>query len=164
MNSKTDPAMTVETVGETDVVVTRRFNAPRSLVWRAYTEPALVRRWMLGMPGWSMPVCDIDLRVGGGYHYRWRNDENGTEFGFIAVFHAIEPEHRIVNTERPEDVDMPEAEIEVLFEPLGDMTEMKMVIRYADAVSRKAALDTGMTDGMGTSFDLMDDVLAEVAG
>lgn len=164
MNNNTGSAMSIETPGDTDIVVTRRFNAPRSLVWRAYTEPQLVKRWMLGMPGWSMPVCEIDLRVGGGYHYRWRNDDSGFEFGFVATFHAIEPEHRIINTERPEDVDMPEAEIEVLFEPLGDMTQLMMVIRYADAVARKAALDTGMTDGMGLCYDLLDGVLAGMEG
>ena len=163
MNQHVNQSLTVETPGDTDVVVTRRFDAPRSLVWRAYTEPALIKRWLGGHPGWSMPVCDIDLRVGGGYHYRWRNDESGVEFGFVATFHTIEPERRIVNTERPEDVDMPGAEIEVLFEPLGDMTQLKMVMRYADAAARKAALDTGMTDGMGQSFDLMDGVLETLA-
>lgn len=157
-------SLTVETPGETDVVVTRRFNAPQALVWRAYTEPELVRRWMVGYPGWTMPLCEIDFRVGGGYHYRWRNDDSGMEFGFVGTFRSIEPETRITNLERPEDVDMPAAEIEVLFEPLGDMTRLKMVIRYPDAASRKAALDTGMTDGMGVTFDLLDGVLAELAG
>jgi uncharacterized protein YndB with AHSA1/START domain len=155
--------LSVETPGETDVIVTRRFNAPVALVWRAYTEPALLQRWMTGYPGWSMPVCEIDLRVGGGYHYRWRNDESGVEFGFVATFLAVEPERRIVNTERPEDVDMPDADIEVLFEPLGDMTELRMVIHYADASSRQAALDTGMTDGMGVNFDLLDTMLVDLA-
>ena len=162
MNEQTDPAMTVETVGDTDVVVTRRFNASRALVWRAYTEPDLVRRWMVGYPGWSMPVCDIDFRVGGGYRYRWRNDESGMEFGFVGTFVSIEPETRITNLERPEDVDMPDAEIEVLFTPLGDMTQLKMVIRYPDAATRKQALETGMTDGMGVTFDLLDGVLSEM--
>ncbi len=157
-------SLTVETPNETDVVVTRRFNAPRALVWRAHTEPALVRRWMVGYPGWTMPVCEIDFRVGGTYHHRWRNDESGMEFGFIGTFVSIEPESRITNLERPEGVDMPEAEIEVLFEPLGDMTQLKMVIRYADAATRKAALETGMTDGMGVTFDLLDGVLTELAG
>jgi uncharacterized protein YndB with AHSA1/START domain len=164
MNSKNDPALSVETVGETDVVVTRRFNAPRSLVWRAYTEPQFVRRWMAGYPGWTMPVCDIDFRVGGGYRYRWRNEESGAEFGFVGTFRSIEPEARITNLERPEDTDMPDAEIEVLFEPLGDMTRLKMVIRYADAATRRAALDTGMTDGMDVTFDLLDGLLVEIAG
>ncbi|MBU1175706.1 MAG: SRPBCC domain-containing protein [Alphaproteobacteria bacterium] len=157
-------SVTVETPGETDIVITRRFNAPKALVWRAYTEPELLKRWLGGMPGWSMTVCEIDLRVGGGYRWRWRNDDSGAEFGFVATFHAIEPEHRILNTERAEDVDMPEAEIEVLFEPLGDMTRLKMVIHYADAAARKAALDTGMTDGMGLCYDLLDEVLAEMVG
>lgn len=156
-------SLTVETPGDTDVVVTRKFNAPRALVWRAYSEPDLVRRWMVGYPGWTMPVCEIDFRAGGGYHHRWRNEESGAEFGFVGTFLSIEPEARITNLERPEDVDMPDAEIEVLFEPLGDMTQLTMVIRYPDAASRNAALETGMTDGMGVTFDLLDAVVEDMA-
>lgn len=153
----------IETPGDTDVVVTRRFNAPVSLVWRAYSEPALVRRWMVGYPGWTMPVCEIDFRVGGGYHHRWRNEESGFEFGFVGTFLSIEPESRITNLERPEGIDMPDAEIEVLFTPLGDMTELKMLIRYPDAATRKSALETGMTDGMGVTFDLLEGVLQDIS-
>lgn len=152
----------VETPGERDVVVRRRFNADVALVWRAYTEPDLVRRWLLGPPGWTMPVCEIDLRVGGAYRYRWRNAADGSAFGFVGTFEAIEPEMRIVNTQMAEDVAMPEARIVVDFVPRGDMTEIAMTISFADADARKAAIDTGMTDGMGMSFDSLDGVLAEL--
>ncbi|MFN0019877.1 MAG: SRPBCC domain-containing protein, partial [Pirellulaceae bacterium] len=67
---------------DTEVLVKRRFDAPVKLVWRAYMEPDLLRRWCSGMPGWSMPVCEMDMRVGGKYRWRWRSDENGQEFGF----------------------------------------------------------------------------------
>ena len=161
----TSPAMTVETIGDTDVVVTRRFNADRNLVWRAYTEPALVERWLLGPPGWTMPVCEIDLRVGGGYHYRWRNDTGDTEFGFTAEFLEIDAPSHIVCLERPDDMpDVAPAHITVSLVALGDMTELRMLMRYPDAATREMVLGTGMTDGMGMSFDLMDGVLAGMAG
>jgi Activator of Hsp90 ATPase homolog 1-like protein len=77
-----------------EVRVVRSFSAPRKLVWDAHTKPELMQRWMLGPPGWSMPVCEIDLRVGGAYRWRWRSDEDGKEFGFLRrnsqrIVHAV---------------------------------------------------------------------------
>ena len=82
-----------------EVTVTRSFKAPRALVFRAYTEPELVRRWMLGPPGWSMPVCEMDVRVGGSYRWRWRSDTDGKEFGFAGTFREVQPPSRLVHTE-----------------------------------------------------------------
>ncbi|MGH9367901.1 MAG: SRPBCC domain-containing protein, partial [Thermoanaerobaculia bacterium] len=66
---------------EREIVMTRVFDAPRELVFDAHTKPELVKRWLLGPDGWSMPVCEIDLRVGGKYRYLWRCDRDGTEMG-----------------------------------------------------------------------------------
>ena len=82
-----------------EVKVTRSFRAPRALVYRAYTEPALVRRWLLGPPGWSMPVCEMDVRVGGRYRWRWRSDTDGKEFGFAGTFREVQPPSRLVHSE-----------------------------------------------------------------
>jgi uncharacterized protein YndB with AHSA1/START domain len=82
-----------------EVKVTRSFRAPRQLVYRAYTEPALIRRWLLGPPGWSMSICDMDVRVGGGYRWRWRSDQDGKEFGFAGTFRDVQPPSRLVHTE-----------------------------------------------------------------
>ena len=78
-----------------EVAVTRSFKAPRALVFRAHTEPELVRRWMLGPPGWSMPVCEMDVRVGGSYRWRWRSDTDGKEFGFVGTFREVQPPSRL---------------------------------------------------------------------
>ena len=72
-----------------EVKVTRSFKAARPLVYRAYTEPALVQRWLLGPPGWSMPVCEMDVRVGGRYRWRWRSDKDASEFGFAGTFREV---------------------------------------------------------------------------
>jgi len=82
-----------------EVKVTRSFRAPRTLVYKAYTEPQLVQRWLLGPPGWSMPVCEMDVRVGGTFRWRWRNDQDGSEFGFRGTYREVQPPSRIVNTE-----------------------------------------------------------------
>ncbi len=57
-----------------EVKVVRSFKAPRDLVYKAYTTPELVKRWLLGPPGWTMPVCEMDVRVGGKYRWRWRSN------------------------------------------------------------------------------------------
>src|SRR5687768_11582138 len=100
-----DMLMTIEKAQVTmpsdrEVTVTRSFKAPRALVFRAYTEPALVRRWMLGPPGWSLPICEMDVRVGGSYRWRWRSDTDAAEFGFVGTFREVQPPSRLVHTER----------------------------------------------------------------
>src|SRR5688572_19594129 len=82
-----------------EVKVVRSFKAPRALVYRAYTEPELARRWMLGPPGWTMPVCEMDVRVGGAYRWRWRSDEDGSEFGFFGTFREVEPPVKLAHSE-----------------------------------------------------------------
>src|SRR3954447_14953668 len=90
---------------EREVKTMRSFKAPRDLVYDAYTKPELVRRWLLGPPGWTMPVCEMDVRVGGKFRWRWRN-EQGKEFGFTGVFREIESPSRIVHTEMYEPGDV----------------------------------------------------------
>lgn len=83
-----------------DVVVVRTFQAPRTLVFDAWTKPELLQRWLLGPPGWTMPVCEMDVRVGGRFRWRWRNAETGAEFGFVGEFHEVVRPSRLVHVER----------------------------------------------------------------
>jgi len=78
--------------GDREIVMTREFNAPRRMVFDAFTKPELVKQWLLGPPGWSMPVCEIDLKVGGAYRYVWRRDSDGTEMGMGGVYREIVPQ------------------------------------------------------------------------
>src|SRR5687768_6419905 len=82
-----------------EVLVTRAFRAPRELVYEAYTTPELIRRWCLGYPGWTMPVCEMDVRVGGSYHWRWRSDDGTQEFGFRGRYKEVVPNTRLVHSE-----------------------------------------------------------------
>ncbi|HEY2473746.1 MAG TPA: SRPBCC domain-containing protein [Candidatus Cybelea sp.] len=80
-----------------EIVMTRVFEAPRALVFAAFTKPELLQRWLLGPEGWSMPICEVDLRVGGTFHYIWRNDAGGQEFGLHGIYRAVVPNERIVD-------------------------------------------------------------------
>src|ERR1700679_2060914 len=88
----------VTTPCDREIAMTRVFEAPRSLVFDALTKPALVTQWLLGPPGWSMPVCEIDLKVGGAYRFVWRG-AHGTEMGVGGVCREIVVPERFVATE-----------------------------------------------------------------
>jgi uncharacterized protein YndB with AHSA1/START domain len=149
-----------------EVQVMRSFKAPRELVYEAMTTPALLQRWMLGPPGWSMPVCEMDVRVGGKYRWRWRDDTEGKEFGFHGEFREVDPPARLVHTEfyDPGDVggDMGTgAVITMELTEHAGVTTMTTVMDFGTKEARDAALATGMTDGMEMSYALLDKVLAE---
>jgi uncharacterized protein YndB with AHSA1/START domain len=150
-----------------DVVVVRSFDAPRALVFDAWTTPKLVRRWLLGPPGWTMPVCEMDARPGGKFRGRWRNTESGAEFGFSGEFREVVKPSRIVHVERydPGDVggEMGEALVTSVLTEKNGVTTQSMTIHYASKDVRDAALKTGMTDGMEQSFAKLDELIVEVA-
>jgi uncharacterized protein YndB with AHSA1/START domain len=157
---------TVTLPNDRDVVVVRNFNAPRALVYDAWTKPDLVSQWLLGPPGWSMPVCEMDVRVGGKFRWRWRS-EDGKEFGFSGLFKEVVRPSRLVHTEiyDPGDVggEMGEALVTAVLTEKAGITTHTMTIRYASPQVRDAALKTGMTDGMEMSFAKLDALLAEAA-
>jgi uncharacterized protein YndB with AHSA1/START domain len=150
----------VTTPNDFDVVCTRVFDAPVALVFACHTRPELVRRWLLGPPGWSMPECEIDLRVGGRFRYVWRNDESGNAFALNGTYRQIDRPGRIVHAEAFEGVDMPEALVTTLFAEEAGRTTMTLTISFASRALREAALATGMTGGMAQSYDRLDGVLA----
>lgn len=148
-----------------EVRVERSFKAPRELVYRAYSEPKLVQRWMLGPPGWTMPVCEMDLRVGGTYRWRWRSDEDQSEFGFHGVFREVEVGKRVVHTEvyDPAGEAEPggEALVTVTFAEANGVTTVTTLIDFGSKEVRDAAVSTGMTEGMELSYQNLDRVLAD---
>ena len=94
-------SLKVEARGDREIVMTRVFDAPRHLVYEAFTKPDLVKRWLGVFGGWSLPVCEIDFRVGGRYRFVWRKE--GAEMGMGGVYKEIVPNERIVNTEKFDD-------------------------------------------------------------
>ncbi len=151
----------VTTPSDREIEMTRVFDAPRRLVWDAYTKPDLVRQWLLGPPGWSMPVCDIDLRVGGKYRYVWRNDSDGTEMGMGGVYREIRAPERLVTTERFDQAWYPGAGVGtlVLLEQ-GARTTLTLTMLYESREAREAVLKTGMEQGVGASYDRLAELVA----
>jgi len=99
MPAKNSAALTVTTPTEREIVMTRVFDAPRRLVFEAYTNPEHLPHWMLGPKGWTMPVCEIDLRPGGAWHFVWRRSD-GTEMEMRGVNREVTPPERLVSTSR----------------------------------------------------------------
>lgn len=155
--------LTVDMVSDREVLIRREFNAPRRLVFDAHTKPDLVRQWLTGPPGWTMPVCQIDLRVGGRYRYEWQST-GGERMGMGGTFREIAAPSRIVSAELF-DVDWTGGETintQVFTERAGS-TVMSLTVRYASLAARDAALKTGMTRGMEMSYASLDAILADAA-
>src|SRR5215813_4282897 len=139
--------------GEREIVMTRVLNAPRSLVFDTFTKPELVRRWLLGPDGWSMPVCEIDLRVGGKYRYVWRNDSNGKEMATGGVFREIVAPERLVNSERFDDPWYAgEALVTTLFVEEGSRTTVRQTMLLESREVRDGILKSGMETGVERSY------------
>jgi uncharacterized protein YndB with AHSA1/START domain len=150
-----------------EVKITRSFNAPRDLVYRAFIEPALLKRWMLGPPGWTMPICEMDVRVGGKFRWQWRSEDGKQEFGFYGEFREVEPGVKIVHTESFDPGTMGgehsggEALITALFTESGGVTTVTTLMDFGSQEARDKAVATGMTGGMEQSYQLLDTLLAE---
>jgi uncharacterized protein YndB with AHSA1/START domain len=149
--------------GDREIVMTRAFDAPRRLVFDAFTKPDLVKQWLLGPPGWSMPVCEIDLRVGGKYRYVWRRDRDGTEMSMGGVYREVMPPERIVNTEQ---FDQPWYSGEavgtlVLVEQSGTTTVTQTIL-YESRATRDAVLKSPMESGVAASYDRLEELLASL--
>jgi len=152
--------MKLVTSGDREVVVTRNFDAPRQMVWDAYTKPELLKRWLTGPPGWSFAVCEVDLRVGGKYRWVWRGPD-GTEMGMGGVHKEVVPPERLVCTQLfDQDWTGGEAVGTMVFTEQGGKTTMTNTIRYATPEARAAVLKTPMEMGMSMGYDRLDDVLA----
>ena len=147
--------------GEREIVMTRVLDAPRKLVFDAFTKPELLKQWLLGPPGWSMPLCEIDLRVGGKYRFVWRQDSDGTEMGMGGVYREIVVPERLVTTERFDEAWYPGEAVGtlVLVEQRG-RTTVTQTMRYESREARDAVLKSGMEKGVAASYDRLADLLA----
>ena len=151
----------VTTPSDREIAMTRVFDAPRTLVFDAHTKPELVKQWLLGPPGWSMPVCEMDVRVGGTYRWVWRHDRNGTEMGMGGVYREIVQPERLVTTERFDEAWYPGEAVGtlVLVEQRG-RTTVTQTMRYESREARDAVLKSGMEKGVAASYDRLADLLA----
>ena len=147
-----------ELIDDTHARITRAFEAPQHLLWRAHTEPELMKKWMLGPDGWEMTVCENDLVVGGSYRNAWApiGDTEGQPFGFEGENLDIEPHRRLVSTERMTGAPFPPNTNDLSFDEVDGVTLLTLLITYPDLAQRDMVLATGMTDGMEASYQRLE--------
>jgi uncharacterized protein YndB with AHSA1/START domain len=151
--------LTLETEGDTHIVVTRRFAAPPELIYRAHTEPELIQRWLLGPDGWTMPTCINEAKPGGKIHYVWRS-QDGHEFYITGEYVELVPFSKLVHIERmflPQPT--PDNHIETRFAADAGGTLMTMRMSLPDEHTRAAMLATRMADGMEASYARLERTL-----
>jgi uncharacterized protein YndB with AHSA1/START domain len=155
----------VSTPSDREIQVTRDFDAPRALVFDAFTKAELVRRWLLGPPGWTMPVCEIDLRVGGAYRYVWRSERDGSQMGLGGLFREIKPPARIVATERFDDAWYPGDALDTtVFGETRGITRTTISILYESKEARDTARRSGMEYGMAAGYDRLEALIPTLTG
>jgi uncharacterized protein YndB with AHSA1/START domain len=144
-----------------EVVITRVVDAPRRIVWEAYTTPRHLQQWLLGPEGWTMPVCEMDLRTGGAFRYVWRKAD-GAELTIAGAIREVVALERLVTTESwgPE---WPETVNTVTFTESSGQTTITLTVAYPSKEARDAALQTGMKDGMDPSFARLDALVRTLA-
>src|SRR5580692_8817501 len=157
---KNSGTFTIKANGDREIVVTRVFDAPRRLVFDAYTKPELIKQWLIGPDGWLMPICETDLRPGGKYRYVWRNDTDGSEMGMGGVYREVAPPERIVATELFDEAWYPgEAVDTIVLTEQGGKTTLTQTILYDSRETRDAVLKSPMQTGMAASYDRLEKFL-----
>jgi uncharacterized protein YndB with AHSA1/START domain len=152
-------ALKVTAHGDREVVMTRVFDAPRDLVFEAWTRPELVQRWLGGLPGWTMTVCEIDLKVGGKYRYAWSGPE-GVAMGLGGIYREIVVPERIVCTERFDEAWYPgEAVGTIALTEQGGKTTLTQTMVYASREARDAVLKTPMEEGVAISYNRLSELV-----
>ena len=154
----------VTTPSDREIVMTRVFDAPRRLVFDAWSKPELVRRWLGVRGGWTFAVCEIDLRVGGKYRFVWQGP-GGEKLAMGGEYREIVKPERIVSTEHFDD---PWYEGQVLdtltFVEKDGKTIATTTVLCDSKEIRDGMLKSGMTRGIVESYDVLDDVLSSIAG
>jgi uncharacterized protein YndB with AHSA1/START domain len=156
--------MQLTTPNDREIVMTRVFHAPRRLVWDALTKPELVRQWMLGPPGWSMPVCEIGHDVGGVNRFVWSNAD-GAEMGLSTTIREIVPPERMVVTERFDQSWYPgEATVTNHLVERNGETTLTMTVQYESREARDVALKSPMEQGVAAGYNRLEELLTSMAG
>ena len=152
---------TLTTPSDREVRITRMVEAPRRLIFQAWTSCEHLPHWMLGPGGWSMPVCEIDLRPGGAQRFVWRR-ENGTEMEIKGTIREVSPPERFVATESW-GANWPETINTLVLTEVEGITTIALTILYPSKEARDNALKTGMKDGIDQSFDRLDEYTRKMA-
>jgi len=151
----------VSTPSEREIRMTRQFNAPRQMVFDAMTKPELMKRWFHGPDGWTLEVCEVDLRVGGGYRYVWHGPD-GKPMGMSGTYKEVVVPERIVNTEKFDQFGEEAIGTLILTEAHGT-TSLSLTMKYSSRETRDAMLRTPMEKGVAAGYDRLEKLLATIA-
>ena len=152
----------VTTPSDREIAMTRTFDAPRSMVFDAWTRPELIKRWLGAIEGWTFVVCEVDLKVGGKYRYVWRGPA-GEEMGMGGVFREIVRPERLVCTEKFDEPWYPGDAIQAtVFVEKDGRTTVTETVLYASKEARDGVLESPMESGVAQSFDKLAEVLASI--
>lgn len=153
----------VTTPGDREVVLSREFSAPPPRVWDAMTKPEYLRRWLLGPPGWSMTVCDNDLKPGGAFRWAWRGPDNA-EIAMLGVYREVSFPDKIVRTERFDMGCEPQSGEQLGTLALADIgsgrTKLTITVLYPSKEARDAAVASGMASGPAAGYNVLDEIFA----
>ena len=154
-----DRSVETQLLSDTQVRVSRVIRGTAAQVWHAHNDADLMKKWLLGPDGWTMPVCEIATTVGDTYRYIWEPEGGGDGFGFTGELLENEPPYRSVTSEAMIGMDFPATRNELTLTPVAGGTLLSLVITYANVEQRDAILATGMTDGMETSYARLEELL-----
>jgi uncharacterized protein YndB with AHSA1/START domain len=152
----------VTTPSDREIAMTRVFNAPARLVFDAWTKPELIKRWLGVRAGWTMAVCEVDLRVGGAYRFVWRGPD--MTMGMRGLYREVVRTERLVSTEVFDDpwYEGEAVDTMVLVERDGKTT-VTTTVRYASREVRDAVIKSGMATGVAEGYDKLAELLASIA-
>ena len=155
-------AVNISTPTDLEILITRSFNAPRDLVWEAMSRPELIKQWLFGPPGWTMTVCDDDLRVGGQFKWAWSGPD-GMEMAMHGVYRDVTPPERIVRTEMFDfgcEAQSGEQLATMVLTEIFATTKLTLTVVYPSKEARDGALASGMEKGVAAGYDRLEEILA----
>ena len=157
---KNSGSLTVSTPSDCEVQMTRTFHAPRELVFDAFSKPELLKQWF-GPRGWSLSVCEVDIRVGGGFRFMLSGPD-GTQMGMRGVYREIVRPERSVHIETFDDYPG-ESQVTAVFEERDGVTYFTATVKYPSQEIRDLVIQSGMEHGAAESYDKLAELLAEPA-
>ena len=155
-------SLKVTTPSDREILITREFNAPRAKVWEALNRPDLLRKWLLGPPGWEMTECENDLKVGGTFRHAWKGP-GGVALAMHGVYREISPPERVVRTETFDTgcpTQMGEQVGTLVLREENGRTYMTLTLVYPSKEARDGAVASGMEHGMEAGYQRLDEILA----
>ena len=161
MNQASSGKLTVTLPSDKEILLSRTFEAPRSLVFRAMTEPELVRRWWCCQEGFTMTVCEIEFRVGGRWRYAMVGPD-GNEFAFKGEYLEIDAPSRIVSTEIFEPFPESPTLVTVTLEERDGVTHYSSLVRHETKEARDMHVSSGMEQGADMAFDRLEEIAREL--